>query len=181
MAKTIEQSEATAAGYVPEPSPFPPFDSTNFIPLIIWLALSFGALYLLMSRIALPRVKGILHDRQEKLKSDLNEAHIMREKAQVAAAQHDKTISDARAKSQALAQETVTRLQAESEAKRHAIEAELNAKLAAAEAGLNEMKIKAMEHVGEIAHETAAAIVQHLTGKAADQKAIAEAVASTKA
>jgi F-type H+-transporting ATPase subunit b len=134
-----------------------------------------------MSKIALPRVKLILHERQEKIRQDLNEAHAMREKAQAAAAQHDKTINDAKVKSQNLAQETVTRLHAESDAKRQLIETELNAKLTAAEASINEMKTKAMDHVGEIAHETALAIVQHLTGKAADPKAIANAIASTKA
>jgi F-type H+-transporting ATPase subunit b len=184
MANMSEHGETTTAEVHEtshEGGAFPPFDPANFAPLIIWLALTFGVLYLLMSRIALPRVKDILHERQEKIRHDLNEAHAMREKAQAAAAQHDKTINDAKAKAQALAQETAARLHAESETKRQALEADLNTKLVAAEASILEMKTKAMTHVSEIAQETAAAIVQHLTGKAADPKAIAKAIASTKA
>lgn len=185
MAKMNAQPEGTMMAQIhepgPDPAPFPPFDPANFTPVLIWLALTFGALYYLMSKIALPRVQGILHERQEKIQRDLNEAHDLREKAQAAAAQHDKTIAEARAKSQALAQENTARIHAETDAKRRAVEADLNAKLAAAEANIAEMKFKAMESVGEIAHEAASAIIQQLTGKAADQKAIAAAIASAKA
>jgi F-type H+-transporting ATPase subunit b len=180
MAQTSEYSETTAAHDATPEASFPPFDSANFAPLLIWLALTFGLLYLLMSKIALPRVKNILHDRQEKIRHDLNEAHEMREKAQAAAAQHDKTISDAKAKAQAVAQENAARLHDESEAKRHTIEAELNAKLAAAEASITEMKTKALGNVSAIATDTAAAIVQRLTGKTADKWAIERAIARSK-
>ncbi|HYP57395.1 MAG TPA: F0F1 ATP synthase subunit B' [Beijerinckia sp.] len=160
---------------------FPPFDPANFTPLLIWLVLSFGVLYLLMSKLALPRVAGILHVRSEKISADLNEAQALRARSQEAANQHDKTLSEAKAKAQALAQETHALLHSETEAKRQAIETDLNSKLAAAESRIAETKAKAMENVDAIAREAAAAIVQHFTGKPADPKAVAAAVGSTKA
>ena len=57
-----------------------------------------------------------------------------------AAAAHEKTIADAKAKALALAQETHAKLNAETEAKRLALEAELNAKLAASEEQVLAMK-----------------------------------------
>lgn len=163
------------------PSAFPPFESSNFAPQLIWLALSFGLLYLLMSKIALPRVENILHARAAKITKDLSEAHAFRAQSEAAAAAHDKTISDARAKAQALAQDTHAKLNAENEAKRHVLETDLNAKLAGAEAQIVETKAKAMTNVAAIASDAAAAIVQHLTGKPANPKAIAAAVAEVKA
>jgi F-type H+-transporting ATPase subunit b len=53
---------------------FPPFDSTHFMSQLIWLAITFGALYLLMSRVALPRVAAILKERSDKIASDLDAA-----------------------------------------------------------------------------------------------------------
>jgi F-type H+-transporting ATPase subunit b len=159
---------------------FPPFDPVNFTPMLIWLTLSFGLLYLLMSKIALPRVETILHTRAHKISNDISEAHVLREQAEEAAAAHEKTIADAKAKAVALAQETHARLNAETEAKRVALEVELNAKLAASEEQVLAMKAKAMGHVEAIAGETAAAIVQHITGKPADQSAIAKAIATVK-
>jgi F-type H+-transporting ATPase subunit b len=160
------------------PSAFPPFDANNFAPLLIWLALTFGLLYLLMSKIALPRVENILHSRAGKITKDISEAQAFRAQSEQAAAAHDKTIADARAKALALAQQTQAKLAAEADAKRHALEADLNSKLAGAEAKIGETKAKAMANVEEIARDAAAAIVQHITGKPADPKAIAAAIAA---
>lgn len=161
-------------------SAFPPFDPVNFVPLLVWLALSFGLLYLLMSRIAVPRVENILHTRANKISQDISEAHAVRAKAEQAAAAHDKMIGDAKAKAVALAQETHARLNAETEKKRAVLEADLNAKLAASSAQILETKTKAMSNVDAIANETAAAIVQHITGKPTDKEALARAIAANK-
>jgi F-type H+-transporting ATPase subunit b len=160
---------------------FPPFDPVNFTPMLIWLALSFGLLYLLMSKIALPRVESILHTRARKITKDISEANAFRAQSEEAAAAHDKTIAGAKAKALALAQETHARLTAETGANRLALEADLNARLAASETQILAMKVAAMGNVEAIASEAAAAIVQRITGKPADPMAIARAIATSKA
>ena len=160
---------------------FPPFDPVNFTPILIWLTLTFGLLYLLMSKIALPRVESILHTRARKITKDIGEANAFRAQSEDAAAAHDKTIAGAKAKALALAQETQARLNAETEANRLTLEAELNARLAASETQVLAMKAKAMGNVEAIASEAAAAIVLRITGKPAGQDAIATAMATIKA
>lgn len=160
---------------------FPPFDPVNFTPMLIWLSLSFGLLYLLMAKIALPRVESILQARARKITKDIGEANAFRAQSEEAAAAHDKTIAEAKAKALALAQETHARLIAESDANRLTLAAELNARLAASETQILEMKAKAMDNVAVIAREAAAAIVWHITGKPADEEAIARAIATGKA
>lgn len=157
---------------------FPPFDTNNFAPLLIWLVLTFGALYLLMSKIAIPRVEGILKTRGDKINGDIGQANAKRQEADRAAADYEKTLADAKARAQALAQETHVRLAAETDAKRRALEADLTGKLNAAEAQIEATKTKAMSNVDQIAHETAAAIIEHITGKPADPAAIAAAFAT---
>ncbi len=161
--------------------PFPPFDPATFAPQLIWLALIFGALYLLMSRIALPRVAGILEARRSLIASDLDDAAAMQRKAQLTSATYDKTLADAKAKAQGVAQQTRDQLAADSAAKHKTLEAELHAKLAVAESAIAQTKAQAMTHVTEIATAAAADIVAHLTGKPADAQAIANALASAKA
>ncbi|HLH12221.1 MAG TPA: F0F1 ATP synthase subunit B' [Methylovirgula sp.] len=173
---STEQPAAAPAG----DKTFPPFDSANFASLLLWLVVFFGGLYLLMSRLALPRVANILRARQDKISGDVNEATAKRAAADQAAADYQKTLAEARANAQAIAQQTYVRLAAETEAKRKAHEADLAAKLAAAEAKIEATKSKAMAHVEEIAHEAASAIVEHITGKPADPKAIASALTKAK-
>lgn len=160
--------------------PFPPFDPANLTPLLIWLVLTFGLLYLLMSKIALPQVANILQTRSAKIKKDISDAHAAREESERASAELEKTIAEARAKAQALAQETHARLNAETEAKRQGLEANLNAQLAAAEVQIAEMKKQAMSNVGTIAGDAAEAIIARLTGKPGDSKAISAALAADK-
>ena len=160
---------------------FPPFDAHNFVPQIIWLIIVFGALYWLMSRIALPRVGNILEARQSRIDGDLKDAARMQEQAAAASAAYDKTLADAKARAQTLAQQTHDKLHADTEAKRHALDTDLNAKLAAAEAQIAGTKAQAMTSVEGIARGAAAAIVEHLTGRAASQDAIDAAVATAKA
>ena len=159
---------------------FPPFDPATFSSTLVWLALTFGALYLIMSRLALPRVHDILKDRGDKIRGDLGAAFKMREEANEASAAYEKTLTEAKARSQALAQETRLRVKGEQDTKRLALEAELNAKLQVAETQIAERKASAMASVGLIATEAAAAIVQHITGKPADEAAVASAIADAK-
>ncbi len=160
---------------------FPPFDPVNFAPMLIWLSLSFGLFYLLMSKIALPRVESILRARAHKIANDIAAANAFRARSEEAASAYDKTIADAKAMALALAQETHARLNAETEANRLALEAELNARLAASEMQILEAKATAMGNVAAIAGDAAAAIVHHITGKPADQEAIARAIVTSKA
>jgi F-type H+-transporting ATPase subunit b len=173
-----EASVAAPGGHPAEGSAFPPFDQANFSSLLIWLVLTFGALYLLMSKIALPRIHDILHDRMATINADLKEANRMRHAADEAGVAQDKALSDAKARAQSLAQETHAALAAEADSKRHALEADLNAKLVAAEAQIADMKSRALANVGSIAEEATSAIVQRLTGKPADAAAVTAAVAA---
>jgi len=184
MATTAESNEVhtgtVAEGGAHQGGAFPPFDAANFAPQLIWLAIVFGALYLLMSRVALPRVADILETRRAKIAKDVDDANAMQKTAEEAGVSYQKSLSDARANAQALGQAQRDRLAAESDAARKTHEGALNAKLAAAEASIAASKAKAMESVDGIAHDAASTIVQQILGKAANGEAISQAIAALK-
>jgi F-type H+-transporting ATPase subunit b len=155
---------------------FPPFDAHNFAPQLIWLALTFGALYLLMSKIALPRMAGILEARKDKIAAELHHASQLQTDATHASRSYEQVLSDSKSRAQSLTQDTHSKLSAETDAKRRALESELAAKLAAAEKQIAAIRTQAMENVDSIARDTASAIVSKLSGHAPDANSIAEAV-----
>lgn len=155
---------------------FPPFDQTTFASQLLWLVLSFGLFYMLLSRVILPRIGGILETRKGAIKRDLDEATRAKAQADAAVAAYEKDLAEARAKGNAIAATARDAAKAKAAADRAAIEAELNAKIQAAEGRIAEVKSAALADVDAIAEETAAAVVEQLTGSDVPRSEIASAV-----
>ncbi len=151
---------------------FPAFRTETFAGQILWLAITFGLLYYLMSKVALPRVRVVLDDRRQRIAADLDQAATMRTRAQEAGTAYEQSLAEARGKAQAIAQDTRTALSTEAEVRRKALEAELAAKLAEAEATIRGRTESAMANVREVATGAASAIVERLTGRTPDAVAI---------
>jgi F-type H+-transporting ATPase subunit b len=130
-----------------------------------------------MSRVALPRIEGIIADREGRLSGDLAAAGKLKDETDAAIAAYEKALSDAKAKAQSIAGETRAKLAAESEAKRKAVEAELAGKLRSAEELIGQNREQAMANVRGIAVDAASAIVERLIGKAPARAAVEAAVA----
>lgn len=144
---------------------FPPFDPATFPSQLLWLAISFAALYLLMSKIALPKMGSIIEKRQAMIDADLAAADQARQKTDAAIAAYEKALAEAKAKAQGIANESREAIQADLAAKRGAVEADLTAKVSAAEARIAQTKAEALTHVDEIAADTAQALVSQLVGE----------------
>jgi F-type H+-transporting ATPase subunit b len=155
---------------------FPPFETETYGGQLLWLTITFVALYWLMSTLVLPRLSGIIEGRRRTIARDLDDAAAMKSRAEEAGEAYEKSLSEARARAQALAQETRSKLQAETDAKRKALEAELNARLVEAERSIGATKAQAMTNVRGIAAETTAAIVERLTGRAPTPQAVEAAL-----
>jgi F-type H+-transporting ATPase subunit b len=143
---------------------FPPFDPATFPSQLLWLAITFGALYLLMSKIALPRIGGILENRKAVIDADLAAADASRQKTDAAIAAYESALAEAKSRAQGIANETRDSIQADLAAKRSAVEADLTGKVTAAEARIAATKSEALTHVDEIAAETAQTVVTQLVG-----------------
>ena len=156
---------------------FPPFQKDTFASQLLWLALVFVALYLLMSRIALPRIGSILEARRQRIDGDLAQAARLKDQSDAAITAYEKSLADARGRAQTLANETRAKEAAAAEAARKALDAKLNERIADAEKALAQTKTAAMANVRGIATETATMIVERLIGASPPGQQVADAVA----
>jgi F-type H+-transporting ATPase subunit b len=159
---------------------FPPFETQNFAPQLVWLALIFGLLYLLMSRIALPRVGAILETREAKISSDLDASREMQAKAQAAAADNERTLRAKREEARGIGRDSQQKIAAAVAAQRASAEKEAADKLRAAEAEITADKERLLADVDTIATEAAASIIQKLTGARVDQATLDAAYRATQ-
>ena len=159
---------------------FPPFDSASFASQLLWLAITFGIFYLLMSRVAIPRISGILGVRRDRIARDLDEAQRLKEESDAALAAYEQELAEARNSAHAIAQEARDKAKAEADTKRNAVEAELNEKLASSEKKIADIKAKALGEVDGIASETVTQIVRELIGGTVTKADAAKAVTAIK-
>lgn len=161
--------------------PFPPFDTHTFPSQLLWFAICFGGLYLLMKRLVVPRLAAIVEGRAAKIAGDIEEAQRLRLQSDTALATYEKALADARASSQKIAQTATDQAKAEADTRRQGIEADLSAKLVDAERRIGEIKSKALAEVGAIAEDAAGAVVHALIGHQPSPEEVSAAVAAARA
>jgi F-type H+-transporting ATPase subunit b len=161
---------------VPGAHKFPPLQTETYASQLFWLALVFILLYLLMSRIALPRVASIIEERNAHIQDDLAEAERLREESEAAIAAYEKALADARSRALALANETREREAKLAEAARKDLDARLQIRIAEAEKVIADRRTAAMANVKDIAVEAAAAIVERLIGAIPPRRQVDAAV-----
>lgn len=179
MAATPATTAATAATQAPVQHGFPPFETQFFPSQILWLALSFLLLYLLMSRVAVPRIGAILADRDRRIADDVAAAQVLKERADNAHAAYEKALADARTAAQNMANATREREAATAAETNKQLEAQLHERLAAADRSIAATRANAMGNVSAIAADAAGAIVQRLIGKTPPAEQIAAALAES--
>src|SRR6201991_2981873 len=112
---------------------FPPFDSSTFASQLVSLAIAFVALYIIVSRFALPRVGGVIEARQNAIEGDLAQAQKLKDESDAALRAYEADLAAARSRAQAIGNETREKLNASLEAERKSLEEKLAVKLADAE------------------------------------------------
>jgi F-type H+-transporting ATPase subunit b len=180
MAENPTHNTITSIDHIPageRGKNFPPFDKSTFASQLIWFAIFFIALYVIIARLAIPRIGGIIDARRGRIEGDIAEANDLKEQSDQALKSYEKSLADARGRAQALGNETRDALNAQAEEARKKLESQLNAKLAEAEKTIAATKTAAMSNVHGIAVDTASAIVQQLIGTSPSGGTVEAAVA----
>lgn len=160
----------------------PQFNPEFFSSQLFWLTITFIALYMFLSRVALPRIGQVVEARRTRIQRDLEEAQRMKAETDAALKAYEEALASARGKAQGIAKETRDRITAEVDRERHRVDSEIAAKVAETEKRIATNKAQALASVGDIATDTASAIVNRLLGEdvaAADVKAAVAAAGRT--
>lgn len=158
----------------------PQFNPLDWAPQLIWLAITFGVLYLLMAKVALPKIGGVLETRRNRIESDLRTADELRRATDEAIAAYEQALAEAKQKAHAIVQEARDKLNEELSADRDKLESELAEKAKAAEGRIAEAKSSALKEVDGIATEVAADLVDKLIGVTPSKSETGKAVAAAR-
>ena len=154
----------------------PQLNPNDFAPQLIWLVLTFGVLWWLLAKVALPKVGGVIEERAQRIQRDLDEAARLKTETEKALADYEASLASARGRASGIAKDIRDKLGAEVDAERAKVERQVASRLADAEKRIDDMKARALSQVGQIASDTAEAIVAELQGRPAGKDEIAGAV-----
>jgi len=158
----------------------PQLNPLDWAPQIIWLAITFSILYLLMKRVALPKIGSVIEARASRITGDLEAADKLRRQTEEAIATYEQALAEAKARAHGIAKDARNKLKEEVATERVALEQDLAKKSAEAEAGIHQAKESALKDVNEVASETATEIVQRLIGVAPAKPEVSAAVAAAR-
>ena len=167
----LAPASALAAG-------LPQLDVSTYPRQIVWLAITFVILYVLMAKLALPRVTSILDARQAKINADLDRAAALRDEAAAVLASYEKALADARARAQALLSEASAEMSEAATLRLGRTASDIEARIAAAEARIAAAKNAALDELQTVATEVARDMAAKVAGVAVDAETAGTAVAA---
>ncbi|MGZ9114588.1 MAG: F0F1 ATP synthase subunit B family protein [Brevundimonas sp.] len=155
----------------------PQFEFQHWFGQIVYLILLFALLYWLMAKVFIPRLRGVIDQRAATISEAVSAARQVQAEAAGQAEAAKAEVEAARASSRSMAAAAKARVTEQTNARAADEEAVVNARIAEAETAIGKTRDAAMTNVSSIASDTAAAIVERLTGKA---PSAAEAAAAVK-
>jgi len=156
----------------------PQLDFSTFPNQIFWLVVTLIVLYLVLSRVALPRIATVLSERHGAIQRDLDKAEEMKRSAVEAENTYNQALADARVKANDIVNEAKAEIQKDLDKAIAKADLEIAAKAAESEKAISAIKDSAVQSVEEVANITANNIVDAILPEAADTKKIKVAVAT---
>ena len=181
----MEPIELEAAGLCVEPDTgyaigMPQLCTDWFPNLIFWLVLALIAIFLILTRVALPRMSAVLAERTGTISNDLAAAEDLKRQAKEAEADYEKALADARAEAQRISGETRDAIRADLDAAIAEADEKIAAKSAESEKQIAAIRDGAAASVAEVARDVAGEIVAALGGTADQAKVNAAVEARAK-
>ncbi|MCO4843849.1 MAG: F0F1 ATP synthase subunit B' [Yoonia sp.] len=168
--ETVEHGAEASAG-------MPQLDFSTFPNQIFWLVVTLVVIYLVLSRIALPRIGAVLAERSGTITNDIAAAEELKQKAVEAEAAYQQALADARAQAGAIVADAKAEIQSDLDVEIKKADAQIAAKAAESEKAIAEIRDGAVKSVTQVAKDTAKELVAAMGGTA-DAKTITAAVAA---
>lgn len=153
------------------PTTLPQLNVATYAPQLVWLAISFAVLYLLMSRIALPRISDVLEERRKRREDNLARAEELEKEAEGVSQAYETQLATSRSDAHARIAAAGEAAKEHAEAEIARLDAELREKIQSAEAAIAEARQSALADAAAIAAEAARLAAEKVAGLSVDEAA----------
>lgn len=152
----------------------------TFASQLVWLGITFVVLYLIMAKVVIPRIGGILEDREQRIRADLDKAEELKSQTDRAIADYEAKLAEARANAGEIVAQMKADVNAEIDKRRAEIDAELDTRQAEAEKQINQQREAALGSLDDVARSVTSALVDKLSGSAPGDDRVEAAVQAAR-
>lgn len=167
----LASSPAAAAG-------LPQLNVSTFSSQVVWLVITFVVLYVLMSKVALPRIGEVLEERQNKIDDNLAKAEGLKAQAEAASNAYETSLSEARGQAQAAIRDVKEKAADEAARRQSALNEKLQAQIATSETAIAAARDEALSGIKDVATDVATSVFDKLVGEAPNAKSVDGAIAA---
>ena len=154
----IKEVFAAESGGMPQLNP------EFWISQIFWLVITFGILYIILSKIILPKISDNLETRKSQVLDNLEVAEKQRNDSETKLREFDNIILKSKIEAKNLFSESRQKLLEDINKKRQKLENEIDKEVKIVEGEIEELRKKSPEKINKIAIETSSDLINQLIG-----------------
>jgi len=166
----ITQVQSAESGGMPQLNP------EFWISQIVWLVITFGALYVILSKVILPKISNNLESRRSQILENIEIAEKQREESEEKLKEFDKIILNSKLEAKNLFNEARQKVLNEIDKKRSEMEKNLEEEISSAEKEIQSLNNNSTENIKKIATETSLNLIQQLIGEEINKESISSVV-----
>tara|TARA_B100000029_G_scaffold469039_1_gene506553 strand:+ start:43 stop:633 length:591 start_codon:yes stop_codon:yes gene_type:complete len=154
----------------------PQLNPEFWVSQIVWLILTFGLLYLVLSKIILPKISDNLESRKSQILENIEAAEAQREESEKKIKEFEKIILESKLEAKNYFNEARQKILDDINTKKLALEKDIDEEISSAEQEVNNLKIGSSEKIKNIAIETSSELIKQLIGEEANNSSISAIV-----
>ena len=166
----ITSAQSGESGGMPQLNP------EFWVSQILWLVLTFGILYIVLSKLILPKISDNLESRKSQILENIETAETQREESEKKLKEFEKIILESKLEAKNYFNEARQKILEDINNKRVALEKDIDNEISATEQEVNNLKITSSEKIKKIAIETSSELIKQLIGEEANNSNISAIV-----
>ena len=162
--------------FTAESGGMPQLNPEFWISQIFWLTITFGILYVVLSKLILPKISANLELRKSQISDNIEAADKQREESESKLREYDEIISRSKIEAKSIFNQAKERVLKDVSAKRVILEKQIDEEVKKAEEEINKLRLKAPANINKIAIDTSSQLIQKLIGTEVNNSSISAIV-----
>ena len=154
----------------------PQLNPEFWVSQIVWLVLTFGILYIVLSKLILPKISDNLETRKSQILENIETAETQREESEKKLKEFEKIVLESKIEAKNYFNQARQKILEDISNKRVALEKDIDNEISAVEQEVNNLKITSSEKIKKIAIETSSELIKQLIGEEANNSSISAIV-----